>query len=69
MTIRFASDTLGYHFGTRGARGTRLKYSFHPLHRGYARSLLSSWKLYEAERQGVVADLRGLRLDVTDASS
>ena len=29
VVIRFASDVLGYHFGTWGARGTRLKYSFH----------------------------------------
>lgn len=29
VTMRFESGALGYHFGTWGARGTRLKYSFH----------------------------------------
>jgi len=29
VAIKFASGALGYHFGTWGARGTRLKYSFH----------------------------------------
>ena len=29
VTMRFESGTLGYHFGTWGARGTRLRYSFH----------------------------------------
>jgi predicted dehydrogenase len=28
-TIEFENGILGYHFGTWGARGTRLKYSFH----------------------------------------
>ncbi|HCK10055.1 MAG TPA: hypothetical protein DHW45_09275 [Candidatus Latescibacteria bacterium] len=28
-TIEFENGVLGYHFGTWGARGTRLKYSFH----------------------------------------
>lgn len=120
-TLKFANGALGYHFGTWGARGTRLQYSFHAhctggmleaqitqgrllLHRGAeeeesgtetllftadpgkhvhnelihfvdcletgqrpltdgVRSLQSLrviWKLYEAEEQGVVADLRGL---------
>jgi len=31
VAIRFASGALGYHFGTWGARGTRLGYSFHAL--------------------------------------
>lgn len=121
VTIKFADGALGYHFGTWGARGTRLKYSFHAhctegmlegqisqgrllLHRGAmeeeagqeellfeaepgkhvqnelvhfveclesgcrpltdgVRSLQSLrviWKLYEAEEQGVVADLHNL---------
>ena len=29
VTMRFESGALGYHFGTWGARGTRLRYSFH----------------------------------------
>ena len=29
VTLRFESGALGYHFGTWGARGTRLRYSFH----------------------------------------
>lgn len=29
VTIKFANGALGYHFGTWGARGTRLQYSFH----------------------------------------
>ena len=29
VTIEFEDGVLGYHFGTWGARGTRLKYSFH----------------------------------------
>jgi len=29
VTMRFESGALGYHFGTWGARGTRLNYSFH----------------------------------------
>ncbi|MDP6356572.1 MAG: Gfo/Idh/MocA family oxidoreductase [Planctomycetota bacterium] len=29
VTIEFENGILGYHFGTWGARGTRLKYSFH----------------------------------------
>ena len=28
-SIKFESGALGYHFGTWGAKGTRLKYSFH----------------------------------------
>jgi predicted dehydrogenase len=29
VTMRFGNGALGYHFGTWGARGTRLRYSFH----------------------------------------
>ncbi len=29
VTMRFAGDRLGYHFGTWGARGTRLRYAIH----------------------------------------
>ena len=29
VSLKFANGALGYHFGTWGARGTRLKYSFH----------------------------------------
>ncbi|MCY3902129.1 MAG: Gfo/Idh/MocA family oxidoreductase [Caldilineaceae bacterium] len=121
VSLKFANGALGYHFGTWGARGTRLKYSFHAhctegmlegqisrgrllLHQGALeeerggekllletavgkhvenellhfvdclergrrpltdgrrslRSLRVIWKLYEAEAQGVVADLRSI---------
>lgn len=132
VTIEFEGGRLGYHFGTWGARGTRLKYSFHAhctegmleadisggrllLHSGRTRekageSLATApgggevmleaesgkhtenemshfldcieghrapltdgpgslqglrviWRLYEAEQQGRLADLRGLGLD------
>lgn len=120
-TLKFANGALGYHFGTWGARGTRLQYAFHahctggmlegqitqgrlvyhqgaeedehgtetvlftappgkhvhnelvhfvdclksgqrPLTDGVRslQSLRVIWKLYEAEEQGIVADLRGL---------
>ncbi|MBN1401878.1 MAG: Gfo/Idh/MocA family oxidoreductase [Anaerolineae bacterium] len=123
VTLRFESGALGYHFGTWGARGSRLRYSFHAhceeamleaqvtqgrliLRRGASedgpareevlleaeqgkqterelahfvtcvesgarpltdarrslQSLRVIWRLYEAERLGVVADLRGLGL-------
>ncbi len=29
VTMRFAGGKLGYHFGTWGARGSKLRYSFH----------------------------------------
>lgn len=29
VALKFANGALGYHFGTWGARGTRLQYSFH----------------------------------------
>lgn len=127
VCLEFEGGKLGYHFGTWGARGTRLGYSFHahctdgmieaqisygdiqkaqegksrllfirdgreqvlmeceaskhtenemvhfidcvqtgrkPLTDGRSalQGLRVIWKLYEAERQGVVADLRGLGL-------
>jgi len=123
VSIRFANGALGYHFGTWGARGTRLGYSFHAhctegmleyrrsdpsfrgerliFHSGGREEVLLSaenakptrdemthfldsvetgaepitngrdslaglqviWRLYEAERRGELADLRGLRLE------
>ena len=121
VCLKFENGALGYHFGTWGAKGTRLKYSFHAhcesgmleaqvtqgrltLHRGAEetesgrerllletetgkhvehelahfaeciergtrpltdgsrrlQSLRVIWRLYDAERRGVVADLRGL---------
>jgi len=127
VSIKFENGALGYHGGTWGARGTRLRYSFHAhctegmievaktadshyqmyLHtrgeedaKGKAELLMEGttsksaaeetlhfldcietgrepltnareslqglrviWRLYEAERRGVVADLRGLGLD------
>jgi predicted dehydrogenase len=121
VQIEFEDGRLGYHFGTWGARGTRLGYSFHAhctggmveaditgrrlyAHTGGGVELLHDrdaepsikhthaetahfldciengtppltdgpgslqglrviWRLYQAEREGVVADLRGLGLD------
>ncbi|NKB72350.1 MAG: hypothetical protein GKR89_35185 [Candidatus Latescibacteria bacterium] len=118
VSMEFAGGRLGYHFGTWGARGTRLRYSFHAhctegmleadisggrllLHAqgreevlleaesnkhtenemahfldclekgakpltdgpGSLQGLRVIWRLYEAEQQGVVADLSGLGLD------
>lgn len=119
VAIEFAGGALGYHFGTWGARGTRLGYSIHAhgttgmaeldFHAGELRVLRGKeaeliakadkgnkyvqhelahfldcvetgrvpdtngpgslqglrviWRLYEAERQGVMADLRGLGLN------
>ncbi|HHW11156.1 MAG TPA: Gfo/Idh/MocA family oxidoreductase [Firmicutes bacterium] len=118
VTIEFEGGKLGYHFGTWGARGTRLGYSIHahctegmleanfragkliaivkgeeqvlyeaergkytnfemehfvecitegkePLTDGPGslQGLRVIWKLYEAEQNHTVADLRGLGLD------
>jgi predicted dehydrogenase len=121
VSMRFEGGAVGYHMGTWGARGSRLKYAFHAhctegmveldwgrgqliLHReaeegakGKEQVLMSMsgvkavageiehfiecvetgrrpltdgpqslqglrviWRVYEAEEQGVVADLRGL---------
>ena len=120
VAIRFESGALGYHFGTWGARGTRLGYAIHVhcsegmleaaisdgkllLHQGEEIALLAEaplkkpiefevahfldcidtgaapltngpdslvglqviWRLYEAERVGRLADLRGLELPST----
>ncbi len=119
VTIEFENGPLGYHFGTWGARGTRLGWSFHahctdgmlelanrdgayrltsivrgreeeiftqpagknthheivhfadcirhgtrPLTDGPSslQGLRVIWRLYDAERRGIVADLRGLGL-------
>lgn len=133
ITIEFENGALGYHFGTWGARGTRLSYSFHAhctegmiefnfedqklylhkslqahtnlesgkeetqqievlmeandsskltqyeikhflecIHTGTApqtdgpgslQGLRVIWRLYEAEKNNTIADLRGLGLD------
>ena len=120
VALEFEGGRLAYHFGTWGARGSRLKYSFHahcteglldlrysegkllavtqdheellfeetpgkhtvaemahfldcidsgatPLTNGpdSLQGLRLIWRLYEAERAGAVADLRGLGLDET----
>ena len=130
VSIKFEGGKIGYHMGTWGARGSRLRYSFHAhctegmieadfgrsrlvVHQGFMthvpgreaqdaetekvlltgdagkntpdqmthflecietgqvprtsprdslQSLRVIWRLYEAERTGVVADLRGLGL-------
>lgn len=118
VAMKFESGALGYHFGTWGAKGTRLGYSFHahctegmlelhlasgkliahangeetvlfeaesdkplrnetmhfldcirtgskPLTNGpdSLQGLRVIWRLYDAERRGVVADLRGLGIE------
>ena len=118
VAIEFESGALGYHFGTWGAKGSRLKYSFHAhctegmleaaislnkliLHAkgeekllmgcesgkntqaemahfldcietgerpltdgpGSLQGLRVIWRLYEAEDNNTVADLRGCGLD------
>ncbi len=117
VAIEFADGPVGYHFGTWGAKGSRLRYSFHahgtegmlelayhagrilahtpdgeellfegaagkataaelehfldcvatgaePLTDGPGslQGLRVIWRLYEAEKRGAVADLRGLGL-------
>jgi predicted dehydrogenase len=122
VSLAFAGDRLGYHFGTWGARGSRLRYSFHAhcsagmleadfsgrrliAHRGGESRILAQhadsskhteaemvhfidciekgqrpitdgrrslqslrviWKLYDAEKEGREADLRGLGLDAVE---
>ncbi len=124
VTIEFEDGRLGYHFGTWGARATRLGYTFHahgtegmieadisggqlrilrprgdvqvvsqhetgkhtenemrhfldcidtgerPLTDGPGslQGLRLIWRLYEAEDQGGLADLRGLGLDQVDVT-
>ena len=119
VSMKFENGALGYHFGTWGAKASRLGYSFHAhctegmlemhmasgqliLHQGAEEKVLLQtrsdkylnkeaehfidcvktgkrpltdgprslqslrviWKLYEAESNGIVADLRGLGLDM-----
>ncbi|WP_409345876.1 Gfo/Idh/MocA family protein [Paenibacillus sp. MBLB4367] len=47
VVIEFESGAVGYHFGTWGARGTRLGYSIH-VHctEGMLEANLKEWKLY-----------------------
>ena len=121
VSLEFEGGRLGYHFGTWGARGTRMGYAFHAhgtegmieadikagelrIHRGRDVELVAQhesgkhteeemthfldcietgarpltdgpgslqglrliWRLYEAEEQGRLADLRGLGLDQVD---
>jgi predicted dehydrogenase len=121
VSLEFEDGRLGYHFGTWGARGTRMGYAFHAhgtegmieadIKAGELRILRGSeveivaqhesgkhteeemahfldciatgarpltdgpgslqglrliWRLYEAEEQGTLADLRGLGLDQVD---
>jgi predicted dehydrogenase len=121
VSLEFEGGRLGYHFGTWGARGTRMGYAFHAhgtegmieadikagelrIHRGSDVELVAQhesgkhteeemahfldcietgarpltdgpgslqglrliWRLYEAEEQGRLADLRGLGLDQVD---
>ena len=118
VAITFENGAMGYHFGTWGAKGTRLKYSFHAhceegmieyarglgkviFHKGGEETVLLDtvggkptdlemahfldcvetgatpltngpeslqglrviWRMYEAEDEDRLADLRGLGLD------
>lgn len=121
VTIQFEGGRIGYHFGTWGARGTKMGYAFHAhgtdgmieadirggelrVHKGTdvdvivqhqsgkhteeemrhfldcidtgqqpltdgpgsLQGLRVIWRLYEAEDNGGLADLRGLGLDQVD---
>jgi len=56
VSIRFADGTLGYHFGTWGARGTRLGYSFHAhCDGGTLEANLRDGKLY-CHRNTIIGD-------------
>lgn len=47
VTIRFENGAMGYHFGTWGARGSRLRYSFHAhCEQGMLEADISGGKLY-----------------------
>lgn len=47
VCIKFADGALGYHFGTWGARGTRLRYSFHAhCEQGMLEADIAGGKLY-----------------------
>ncbi|WP_409345167.1 Gfo/Idh/MocA family protein [Paenibacillus sp. MBLB4367] len=47
VTIEFENGVLGYHFGTWGARGSRLGYSIHAhCTEGMLEADFRSWKLY-----------------------
>ena len=51
VTIEFENGILGYHFGTWGARGTRLKYSFHAhCEEGMIEAAISEGKLIAHSR-------------------
>lgn len=121
VSLEFEDGRLAYHFGTWGARGTRMGYAFHAhgtegmieadikagelrVHRGNSIDIIDRhesgkhteeemahflecirtgarpltdgpgslqglrliWRLYEAEENGGMADLRGLGLDQVD---
>lgn len=47
VTIAFEGGKIGYHFGTWGARGSRLRYSFHAhCEKGMLEADISGGKLY-----------------------
>ena len=53
VTIEFENRALGYHFGTWGARGSRLKYSFHAHCRdGMIEAAISEKKLIAHTKDG-----------------
>ncbi len=45
VSIEFEGGRLGYHFGTWGARGSRLKYAFH----AHCEKGLLEWSLHDAQ--------------------
>ncbi|HRU04593.1 MAG TPA: Gfo/Idh/MocA family oxidoreductase [Candidatus Brocadiia bacterium] len=47
VTLTFENGAMGYHFGTWGARGSRLRYSFHAhCEQGMIEAAISEGKLY-----------------------
>ena len=53
IAIEFADGPLGYHFGTWGAKGTRLGYSFHAhCTEGMIEAHITDRKLYAHTKQG-----------------
>ena len=60
VTIEFENGILGYHFGTWGARGTRLKYSFHAhCEEGMIEAAISEGKLIAHSSNSLLDTFRG----------
>jgi len=53
VSIEFEGGRLGYHFGTWGARGSRLRYSFHAhCERGMLEAAISQGRLFAHTQDG-----------------